>query len=195
MANPVFRSGVVLVCLALLAPPVLADDPSDAALSQTCNGCHGWNGVSQGESIPSIAGLNVDFMTKAMEQFKEGTRSATIMNRIAKGYKNYELRKVARYFSRRPWVRVDTPVESTLVARGKELHDRHCAECHEDSGRYQDRDVPRLAGQRPNYLLMQLTAYVDKFPKMPQPSDMAEKLAEVDRSDLPALSAFYSSVE
>jgi sulfide dehydrogenase cytochrome subunit len=96
------------------------------------------------------------------------------MDRIAKGYKEYELRKVARYFSRQPWVRVDTPFELSLVARGRELHKSHCAECHEDFGRYQDQDVPRLAGQRPDYLLIQLEQYFDKQPKMPQPSDMAE---------------------
>ena len=195
MGNAVFNGGIATILLALLASPSLADGPSEAALSQTCNGCHGWNGVSQGESIPSIAGLNADFMTKAMEQFKEGRRSATIMDRIAKGYKTYELRKVARYFSRQPWVRVDTPLDSALVARGQALHERHCAECHEDSGRYQDKDVPRLAGQRPNYLFIQLTKYANKEPKMPQPSDMADKLGAVELSDLPALSAFYSSVE
>ena len=59
----------------------------------------------------------------------------------------------------------------------------------------QDQDVPRLAGQRPNYLLIQLEQYVNKEPKTPQPSDMAEKLAEVARVDLPARSAFYSSVD
>jgi sulfide dehydrogenase cytochrome subunit len=195
MANAVVGGGVaVLLFSSQIASGVFAG-PSESGISLTCNGCHGWNGVSQGVSIPSIAGLNADYMTKAMEQFKTGKRSATIMDRIAKGYKDYELRKVARYFSRQPWVRVDTALEPSLIARGQELHERHCSECHEDSGRYQDQDVPRLAGQRPNYLLIQLEQYVDKQPKMPQPSDMAEKLAEIDRSDLPALSAFYSSVD
>ena len=195
MANAVAKGGVAVLLFSLHIASGVAAGPSETGLSLTCNGCHGWNGVSQGASIPSIAGLNADYMAKAMEQFKTGKRGATIMDRIAKGYKEYELRKVARYFSRLPWVRVETPFEASLIARGRDLHERHCAECHEDSGRYQDQDVPRLAGQRPDYLTIQLTQYMDKAPKMPQPSDMAEKLTRIDRDDLPALSAFYSSVD
>ena len=115
------------------------------------------------------------------------------MDRIARGYKEYELRKIARYFSRLPWVRVETPFEASLIARGRELHERHCAECHENSGRYQDQDVPRLAGQRPNYLTIQLTQYMDKAPKMPQPSEMAEKMMLIDDAGMKALAQMYAN--
>jgi sulfide dehydrogenase cytochrome subunit len=74
------------------------------------------------------------------------------------------------------------------------LHKRFCAECHEDSGRYQDKDVPRIAGQRHNYLQTQLKLYYERKEELPQPSEMAEKLAEIAKDDLPALSAFYSTV-
>jgi sulfide dehydrogenase cytochrome subunit len=188
------RCSVVLL-IPLLAASAWSAEPTESALSIPCNGCHGWNGVSRGESIPSIAGLNVEYMTKVMQQFKSARRNATIMGRIAKGYKDYELRKVARYFSRLPWVRVETPFSMDEIERGRKLHQAHCAECHEDAGRYQDQDTPRLAGQRPNYLLIQLTNFADNLPAMPQPSQMAKKLSEVNRADFPALSAYYSSVE
>jgi sulfide dehydrogenase cytochrome subunit len=184
----------ITVLLLLSAQTVLAsDDRVSEALSVPCNGCHGPNGVSPGPSIPSIAGLNVEYMTKVLEQYREGTRNATIMNRIARGYKTYELRKIARYFSRKPWVRVDSELEVAMVERGRGLHQEHCAECHEDAGRYQDRDTPRLAGQRPVYLELQLQQYLNR--ELPQPSDMKDKLALLKEGDLPALSAFYSSVD
>jgi sulfide dehydrogenase cytochrome subunit len=134
-------------------------------------------------------------MSEAMIQFKEGRRSATIMNRISKGYKNYELRKMAGYFASKEWRTVPTNQEQRLVSRGRQLHEAHCAECHEDMGRYQDKEVPRLAGQRPKYLLMQLRLYKRGEEKLPQPTDMADRLAEVAEEDLPALSAFYATVQ
>jgi sulfide dehydrogenase cytochrome subunit len=170
-----------------------AGSPTAEALSLPCNGCHGPNGVSQGASIPTIAGLNADFAAKVLEQFRDGKREATIMDRIARGYKPYELRKIARYFSQQPWARVAPNVDAPLIERGRELHERHCAECHEDAGRFQDRDMPRLAGQRPAYLELQLQSYLAG--SLPQPSDMKEKLALLDPADLPALGAFYGSVD
>ena len=139
--------------------------------------------------------MNAEYMAEVMVQFKEGRRSATIMNRIAKGYRDYELRKIARYFAAKNWATVRSPQQEALVARGHRLHKQYCAECHEDSGRYQDKDVPRIAGQRPNYLKTQLGLYRAGEEQLPQPSDMADKLAEISREDLPALSAFYSTVE
>ena len=184
----------IAVLLLLAAGAVWAsDDRVSEALSVPCNGCHGPNGVSPGYSIPSIAGLDAEYMTKVLEQYRDGTRNATIMGRIARGYKTYELRKIARYFSRKPWVRVDSQLEDAMVERGRGLHQEHCAECHEDAGRYQDRDTPRLAGQRPIYLELQLQQYLNR--ELPQPSDMKEKMASLKEGDLPALSAFYSSVD
>ena len=150
----------IAVLLLLAAQAVSAsDDRVSEALSVPCNGCHGPNGVSPGPSIPSIAGLNAEYMHKVLEQYSDGSRKGTIMNRIARGYKVYELRKIARYFSRQPWTHVESNLDVTMVERGRKLHEQHCAECHEDSGRYQDRDTPRLAGQRPVYLELQLQQY------------------------------------
>ena len=138
--------------------------------------------------------MNAEYMTKAMVRFKEGRTKSTIMGRIAKGYKEYELRKIARFFSSKKWSTVPSTQKEALVSRGRQLHEQHCAECHEDSGRYQDQDTPRIAGQRPNYLHTQLLLYYDEKEGLPQPSEMAEKLAEISRDELNALSAFYSTV-
>lgn len=186
---------LILSVFAALSLKSFAASPSAEALSLPCNGCHGPDGVSQGASIPSIAGMNAEYMAEAMRQFKEGRRTATIMNRIAKGYRDYELRKIARYFAAKKWRTVQSTQQEELVTRGLQLHEKYCADCHEDSGRYQDKDVPRIAGQRHSYLKMQLVLYHAGKEQLPQPSEMADKLAEIVKDDLPALSAFYSTVE
>lgn len=187
----------VFACAALLSlpPQSSASGPSADALSLPCNGCHGTDGVSVGISIPSIAGQDAEFMSRAMREYKDGTRSATIMNRIAKGYKEYELRKIARFFSRKPWRSIKGPQEPGLLERGRRLHREHCAECHEDTGRYHDQDVPRIAGQRPRYLYMQMMLYRDGGENLPQPTEMAEKMALIDDTGIKALAQLYANTD
>jgi sulfide dehydrogenase cytochrome subunit len=177
-----------------VAAEVSAAGRDAEALSLSCNACHGPEGVSYGASIPSIAGLNSEYLTRVLTEYKEGRRSSTIMKRIAKGYKGWELRKMGRYFSTKPWVSVESEVKPELAERGRRLHRDHCEECHEKDGRYQDKDVPRIAGQRPDYLLTQLTIYQRGVESLPQPTEMADRLALVDQRDLAALSAFYSTI-
>jgi sulfide dehydrogenase cytochrome subunit len=192
---PWFLLSITWVTLTHSPAATIAAGPSAEMLSLPCNGCHGQDGVSQGDHIPSIAGMNADYMSAAMVQFKEGRRSATIMNRISKGYKGYEFRKIARYFSAKDWKTVPTKPQRNLVERGRQLHQKHCAECHEDMGRYQDKDVPRIAGQRPGYLQTQIMLYYRGEEKLPQPTEMADRLSEIAEEDLPALSAFYGTVQ
>jgi sulfide dehydrogenase cytochrome subunit len=184
----------ILILSSLCASPLLAAERRPEALALPCNGCHGPDGVSQAGSIPSIAGLNAEYQYQAMLQFKEGRRASTIMMRIAKGYKDSELRKIARYFAARPWTAVAPAGDTEQVERGRKVHEALCLDCHEDMGRYQDKDVPRLAGQLSGYLRLQMTAYLKGTEKMPQPTEMAEKLEQTEPGDVEALSAFYASV-
>jgi sulfide dehydrogenase cytochrome subunit len=174
-----------------------ADDFSEA-LSWNCSGCHGADGVSAGDSVPSIAGMDPRYFFTVMRGFKLDERYSTIMGRIARGYRTSEIRAMARFFSARDWV--DAPVSASaqqsdeLADAGRAIHDELCAECHEDDGRYQDKEIPRLAGQWPRYLLVQLIDYQQGEVRMPQPDKMRERLSDLDRADLEALSDFYAQV-
>lgn len=71
---------------------------SGAMLAAPCAGCHGPNGNSEG-AAPSIAGTAAEDMVAAMNDFKAGKRSPTIMNRIAKGYNDADIKALAKYFA------------------------------------------------------------------------------------------------
>jgi len=185
-------------CLALLA--ILGGAVAQAAdraeaLSLTCNGCHGPDGVSFGEHIPSIAGQNAEYLFRVLQEFRDGEREATIMGRVARGYPVYDLRKIAGYFAAREWRYIPPPPLPGDAARGADLHGERCAECHEDSGRYSDKDVPRIAGQREHYLFRQLVSYARQVPGLPQPTKMAEALDGLSMADLAALSHYYRQVQ
>ena len=70
------------------------------SLAATCANCHGTagKGIPNG-SIPKLAGLKTDYFIEQMQAFKSGTRPATIMHQLAKGYSDEQIRLMASYFA------------------------------------------------------------------------------------------------
>ncbi len=83
--------------VAIAGPCAAQTLPSSLALS--CAACHGTDGKSPG-AIPTIDGRSVKEMKDALTGFKTGTRQATVMNRLAKGYTDQEIDELAEYFSK-----------------------------------------------------------------------------------------------
>ncbi len=66
----------------------------------TCANCHGTLGKGiPGGSIPNLAGLKNEYFVEQMLAFKTGTRPATIMHQLAKGYTDEQIRLLATYFA------------------------------------------------------------------------------------------------
>jgi cytochrome c553 len=85
-----FGGWQVLGMLALLA----AEPPPPGAMA--CSGCHGARTVP-----PTLAGRAARDISDAMAEFKAGTRAATVMDRIAKGFGPSETDAIAAWWSRR----------------------------------------------------------------------------------------------
>jgi len=75
-----------------------AGGPSGAGLINTCFSCHGTDGHSAG-AMPSIAGKDSDYIEGRLLDYREGRRQGTVMNRIAKGFSDEEIRRLALYFA------------------------------------------------------------------------------------------------
>ena len=70
------------------------------SLAATCANCHGTNGKAvEGSSVVSIAGLDRAYMVAQMKAFKAGTRPATIMHQLSKGYSDAQIETLATYFA------------------------------------------------------------------------------------------------
>ena len=91
------RIWLTLAC-ALAAPPVLATDPVARSYAATCANCHGTNGQAKAPMV-ALAGLPKELIVMQMKAFKEGTRPATIMHQIAKGYSDQQIDMIATYFA------------------------------------------------------------------------------------------------
>ena len=70
------------------------------ALAATCAQCHGTDGNAvSGAAVPGLAGLPAPYFTEQMTAFKAGTRPATVMHQLAKGYNDAQIAELAAYFA------------------------------------------------------------------------------------------------
>lgn len=84
------------VFLTLAATALTAAAPPGAL---SCGGCHPAGG---GGAIPGLSGRGADDIVASMQAFRAGTRPATVMDRIAKGFSDAETRAIADWFATRP---------------------------------------------------------------------------------------------
>ena len=90
------------VAVASVAPLAQAQDDAVArSLAATCAGCHGTDGRSATREVMPLAGLSKDYITAQMKAFKDGSRPATIMHQLAKGYTDPQIESLAAYFAAR----------------------------------------------------------------------------------------------
>ncbi|CCQ73739.1 c-type cytochrome [Magnetospira sp. QH-2] len=77
-----------------------AEDMARAELlASNCYNCHGPNGESLG-IIPALKGITAERMIGYMGDYKGDTKTAPIMNRIAKGYSDKEIKAIAEYLEK-----------------------------------------------------------------------------------------------
>jgi cytochrome subunit of sulfide dehydrogenase len=71
------------------------------SMAAACTICHGTNGRAvEGSAVASLAGRPAADLVGLMNQFKSGSRPATIMTQIAKGYGDTEIAAISDYFSK-----------------------------------------------------------------------------------------------
>lgn len=70
------------------------------SLAATCANCHGTNGkVVNGSPVVGLAGLPASYIVEQMTAFKNGTRPATVMHQLAKGYSDVQIEQIAAFFA------------------------------------------------------------------------------------------------
>ena len=71
-----------------------------ASLAATCANCHGTQGrAAEGSAVPGLAGMPREYMAAQLKAFKDGSRPATIMHQLAKGYSEAQIDQLATYFA------------------------------------------------------------------------------------------------
>jgi len=82
-----------------LAAAAQAPDPNLARnLAATCASCHNVAGKAE-TGMPGLAGQSREHLLQALRDFRDGKRSATVMNQLAKGYTDAQLEAISAYFA------------------------------------------------------------------------------------------------
>jgi sulfide dehydrogenase cytochrome subunit len=191
MQRPTPAGSALFLALAVSGASA-SESGNSPALQWNCNGCHGFEGASQGPLTPSIGGFDRRLFFTIMRGYQLDERRSTIMGRIAKGYTTLELREMADYFAGVPWKDQHSPAPEATIAEGEALHDEFCAECHDDGGQYQDKEIPRLKGQLQPYLLMRMEDYQQESKGLLQPPKMRKRLEALTAQEISALSFYYA---
>jgi cytochrome c553 len=150
---------LLAACLLPFDPAAAADASQGEEMAAACAACHGENGNSKTENIPSLAGHPAPYLTIQLILFREQQRQNEVMTPLAKALSDEDIENLAAYFAGQKRIPMGPAAEPALVAGGKETADAHrCGTCHlpDYSGREQ---IPRLAAQREDYLAKTMRDY------------------------------------
>jgi cytochrome c553 len=147
------------------APALAQGGPYAERFAATCAPCHGAQGASSQPTTPSLGGQPSVYAITQLFLFREGRRNdhplAPAMAAVAKGMSNDDLRGYSDFIATLP----PPPAPDAAAAdparlqRGRTLAEKHhCLACHgpDLSG---GRNVPRVAHQREDYLLIALRGF------------------------------------
>ena len=96
MALSGFAAAMLLV--AQLVPVRAAEAPAAPAGATSCTGCHPAN-ANVDTPVPRLAGQDAAEMVAALQAFRSGRRPATVMDRIAKGFSDDEIKSIAEWYA------------------------------------------------------------------------------------------------
>ncbi len=175
------------------------------AIVEDCNGCHGDNGVSQWDDVPTIGGLAEFVHADALFVFADGARScaeteyrqgesskpATNMCDVSAALSESEIEEIAAYYAALPYVKAEQDFDATLAAAGESVHDQHCNRCHANAGMDPEDEAGMLGGQRMGYLRSTFAEYASG--EREQLGKMKEKMDLLSEADVEALLHYYAS--
>jgi len=159
----------LITILALLAAPLslhAADLANGKAINKSCALCHGAYGQgTPGRLSPRIAGLDTDYMIKAIKEYQNGKRVNPVMIKSASidEMSARDIEDIAAYLAK---INLSADPQFNVkqsggnVKKGKKVYKKECKSCHAKDGYGKRRKkAPALAGQHYEYLYTTLKLY------------------------------------
>jgi cytochrome c553 len=188
-------SALIAATLAI-SPSYAADIAAGKAKAEMCAGCHGENGISQMENMPSLAGQPDQFIQWQLVYFRAGARKDEQMQPIVDQLSNEDIRNLGAYFASLTPPKDDKADDDPELSNkgAQSAAGRRCASCHLDS--YAGtKGVARLAGQREDYLLKALRDYKAGVRSGGGQAAMAEVAYSLHEEEIEALSHYLAHLK
>ena len=187
-----WRPPVLGLAVALLSGEAFAQGTPLAERIQACNACHGEDGNSKMENIPSLAGQPEFFILNQLVLMRENVRQVEAMVPFVKDLKDDDIRALAAHFAKLEPKASAEPVDPALVKRGEEIASaKRCVSCHAANLGGQEQ-IPRVAKQRIDYLTKSLKEFGDGT-RQGADTNMSVPVAGLSDADLAALAHYAAS--
>jgi cytochrome c553 len=183
------------------APAVAKPDTSAGGtkFGGTCAACHGADGNSGVPANPKLAQQHPEYIIKQLTEFKAGKRVSPIMQPMAAGLSDADIRNIA-YWAGSQKAKSGFAKDKELVSLGERIYrggiaDRQvpaCAGCHSPTGAGIPAQYPRIGGQHADYTAAQLTAFRDGVRKNSVP--MAQVAAKLNDREIKAVADYVAGL-
>ena len=185
-------AGAVLATALICGPAHAADIAAGKAKAELCIGCHGENGISQLENMPSLAAQPDLFIQWQLVFFRAGTRKNEQMQPIVEQLNNEDIRNLGAYFAQLAPPKPPADENPEMSKKGAQAAvGRRCASCHTDS--YAGtKAVARVAGQRQEYLVKALRDYKTSTRSGGGMAAMAEVAYPLSEEEIEALAHYLA---
>jgi len=187
------RAAVLSIVLAAASAPLWAagDAARAGAKAAPCADCHGTSQRAPLPGMPYLAGQSAQFVELQLIMMREGLRDVPEMTLLVKGLTDGEISDLAAFFARQTPPKNTARRDPARYVRGAALaRAMICGNCHGEDFRGQ-KHLPRLAGQREDYLVASLKAYrANKRTGID--TSMNELMYRATDSDIEALAHFLA---
>ena len=158
------RLAVALLALAATGAAAQQDIEAGRAKAQACAACHGGdgNGTAGMPEVPVLAGQTWRYLYVQLRDFKEGRRSNPLMTPMAQPLSRDDMIAIANFYAAQPLKPQNFAVDEAKAKLGKAKADETlCTMCHL-GGFMGQNEIPRVAGQKYEYIVAQLKAFKDR---------------------------------
>lgn len=166
-----------------------------ATLAMQCTMCHGARGLSEANA-PNLAGQYPEVIYKQLRDYKAGHRTDALMQALARGLTEGDIRELAAYYAYLPKPvavsRADDVSVPALIRVGDPMRNiAPCASCH---GGY-DRKLgsPWLEGMPQAYLATQLRNFASSARRNDMHGVMRNMVRQMTTREIDEVARFYAS--
>jgi cytochrome c553 len=187
---------LTLSLFAAALPPTLAhaDVEAGKAKAQVCVACHGPLGNSTNPDYPVLAGQTQRYLYLQLKDFKEGRRSDPRMSPIAATLSREDMQDLADFLSQQKPLPVKADASAASIDAGRsKVAEVLCTMCHLGGFTGQN-EIPRVAGQYPQYIAKQLHDFRSKT-RTNDAGNMTSVSQNLSDDDIRNLSAYIANLQ
>ena len=162
--------------------------------AEACAACHGADGNSVVPLFPILAGQTSRYLYLELRDFKEGRRTDPQMSPMAAPLTREDMFDLAAFFAAQKPRPTGFKADEARAARGKAKADETlCTMCHLGGFAGQN-EIPRVAGQHPEYVIKQLKAFKART-RTNDAGSMTSVAQTITEQDIEDLAHYISSLE